>query len=82
MIKLANEELLKFDDREVRKKFIETVESGIYFGTNVEGEDVQVLVDRGKGMAVKTNHKEKPLWWEVVEYDSEGFQESVSYRHV
>ena len=63
-----------------RKVFIDNIESGIYTGRNVEGEEVILMNENRVGMEIWTKHKEKPNWWEVVSYDEDGFQESVSYK--
>lgn len=69
---------LDFTSREVRKRFISKY-TGLYSGYNVDGEMVVVESTKDVGMLVKTIHKEKPKWFEVVEYDKDGFQQSVSY---
>ena len=33
-----------------------------------------------KIMEIWTKHKEKPNWWEIVSYDEDGSQESVTYK--
>lgn len=68
-------------DREDIKNFINTQESNIYTGVNEDSEDVIIVLERGKGMVIKTRHHSKPHWYECVEYDNLGFQVSVSYEH-
>ncbi len=72
--------MYQFDKREVKQEFIHNTESGIYTGTNVNGEDVVVIVEQGQGMDVKTIRKAKPRWFEVIEYDSEWYQVSIAYE--
>lgn len=68
------------ENREGRKYFISILRSGLYDGTNTAGESVLVGVEQGKGMVIKTIHANKPKWYEVVEYDEDGFQCGVSYE--
>lgn len=78
--KIVKNILLEIDTVEGRYKFIHCVDSGIYTGTNVDGEDVIIEIQKGKGMNIWTIHAEKPNWWEIVEYNECGGQESVSYK--
>lgn len=73
---------LDFTKREVREQFIRCNASNIYVGKNVDDEEVIVMLDQGKGMLVKTIHKEKPMWYEVVEYDNLGISQGVTYEPV
>lgn len=66
---------------EAKKEFIQTYESGMYVGKNVEDEKVILMNDNHHGMEIWIKHKEKPNWWEVVSYDKDGYQESVTYEH-
>lgn len=68
------------DTWEGREKFIRTMESDLYTGRNVDGEEVQIRLQQGVGMEVWTRHDSKPNWWEVVSYDQYGFQVSVTYK--
>ena len=68
------------DTLENRAKFIREMESDLYVGKNVDGEEVQVRLQQGAGMEIWTRHHEKPRWWEVVSFDEYGFQESVTYK--
>lgn len=70
----------KLDTASERAKFIQDTDSGIYLGTNEEGEEVIILLDRGKGMTVQVRHAEKPKWYECIHYDVNGWQEGVSYE--
>lgn len=72
--------VIDFSDRGTIKKFICENQSSVYEGTNIEGEEVFILLEQGMGMDVKTIKKEKPRWFQVVEYDSDGYQLSVSYE--
>lgn len=63
-----------------RKKFIDSFESGMYAGRNVEDEEVILMNENHVGMEIWTKHKEKPNWWEIVSYDKDGSQESVTYK--
>ena len=71
-----------FESREARKEFIHNTESNIFTGKNVDGENVVVVLERGKGMDVKTQKHGKPGWYEVVEYDEEGYQVGVTYEKI
>jgi hypothetical protein len=51
-----------------------------YTGTNVDGEEVQVFIQQGQGMIIKTKHTAKPKWWECVEFDVDGYQAGVTYE--
>lgn len=73
---------LDFSKREIRAEFIKNTESGLYSGTNVDGEEVIVMLEKGKGMDVYTIHKEKPRWYEVIDYDETGERLSVRYEPV
>jgi len=75
-------ENLDFENRETRKKFISSTDSGIYDGLNVEDEHVLVFIQKGKGMTVKTRKKTKSNWYECIHYDANGFQEGVSYKFI
>ena len=65
-----------------RLVFMKQYGEGIFKGHNVDSDPVIVIIDKNNGMIVKTRHSEKPKWWECVEYDSDGWQESVSYEPV
>ena len=70
------------NDRRGRARFIAAMESDIYTGKNVDGEDVIIKLQQGDGMTVSTRHAEKPKWWEDAEYDADGDLVSVSYSPV
>ena len=78
--KVVKDVLAAMNTVEGRREFIRCAESGLYDGSNVDGEMVVVTVTRGKGMNVATIHAAKPNWWEVVEYDEGGHQLSVTYK--
>lgn len=65
-----------------RGKFIQETESGVYSGTNEYGETVVILLQQNEGMVVRTIHHSKPNWFEVIEYNAFGEQESVSYEFI
>jgi len=65
-----------------RKRFMSCVGEGLYAGHNIDGEEVIVCVGCDNGMTISTIHKEKPNWYEVVEYDEDGYQVSVSYEAI
>jgi hypothetical protein len=67
------------NDKE-RRDFIHNTESSIYTGINEDGEDVVVMLDKGRGMDVKTVKKTKPKWYEIIEYDEDGFNVGVRYE--
>lgn len=70
---------LNFEMLEERVAFIKE-NNGIFAGKNCDGDEVIVQCQQGEGMIVKTRHSSKPNWYEVVEYDSDGFQDSVTYE--
>ena len=72
--------LAEMDTAKGRKKFIDSFESGMYAGRNVEDEEVILMNENHVGMEIWTKHKEKPNWWEIVSYDEDGSQESVTYK--
>lgn len=65
---------------EGRRGVISCIENGIYTGKNIDGETILLKLEQGKGMTVSTIHKDKPKWFEVIEYDADGWQCSVSYE--
>lgn len=69
----------RFDTREGRAEFIETAEVGIYTGISASGLQVRVHLGK-KGMSVYTEQKEKPKWWQVIDYDTDGYQEAIRYE--
>lgn len=64
-------EVLSFNEPKEIKKFIAENESNIYTGKNVDGQDVMIRLDKGKGMLVETLNSKG--WWEWNEYDESGF---------
>lgn len=74
--------MINFDTSESIREFIHNNESSIYEGTNIDGESVIVLLEKGKGMIVKTQKHNKPKWFEVVEYDEDGYQTGVTYEPI
>lgn len=72
--------MYKLDTRESRYDFIRNNKSSIYSGTNEDGEEVIVFLQQNEGMEIWTKHHAKPMWYEVVYYDSEGWSEGVSYK--
>ncbi len=71
---------IKMDVIADRHKFIQNMESNLYVGKNVDGEEIQIRLQKGVGMEVWTRHHAKPRWWEVVTFDDQGFQVSVTYK--
>jgi hypothetical protein len=72
--------MFNFETREGRVEFIHNNESSLYEGKNIDGEQVIVMLQKGEGMDVKTRHHNKMNWWEIIEYDAEGFQVGVTYE--
>jgi hypothetical protein len=66
-------ENLDFTDIEQRKAFIHANESSLYFGTSVDGKEVIVQLDKGKGMTVKYLNEKN--WYECINYDENGYRE-------
>ena len=56
--------------------------AGGRFGPLFVGEEVVVVVKQNDYMLIKTVHESKPNWYEVVEYDEEGYQLSISYEAI
>lgn len=63
-----------FAASEGRARFIAEMESSMYGGTNVDHEEVLVFQQQNDGMEVWTIHQNKPDWYEVVHYGSDGNQ--------
>lgn len=63
-------EILSFDNVEEIKKFIKENESNLYTGKNIDGQEVMVRLEKGKGMIVETLNSKG--WWEWNEYDEYG----------
>lgn len=61
---------LNFENIEEIKKFIAENESNLYSGKNVDGQEVMVRLEKGKGMIVETLNSKG--WWEWNEYDEYG----------
>ncbi|WP_409969640.1 hypothetical protein RFF05_06940 [Bengtsoniella intestinalis] len=61
-------------------KLIASTESTILSGHNDQGEEVYIALQQGVGMTHMTKHASKPKWLEVVEYDADGYVESLSYQ--
>jgi hypothetical protein len=68
---------LNFDRPEVIKHFINNTESDMYGGKNVEGETVNVMLQKGVGMDVRTNQKNG--WIRLDSYDSNGLKELETF---
>lgn len=64
--------------RDGRVRLINEMESGIYTGSNVDGEDCIVMLDKGVGMTIK--RLQSNGYFECVDYDSNGYQECVYYE--
>ena len=67
------------NDKE-RAEFIETTASGVYDGTTEHDEFCLLQVEKGDYMIVKIQRKEKPEWFECIEYDKHGCQVGVFYE--
>lgn len=65
---------------EGRRGFITNEDSGIYSGSNVDGQPVIVIMSKNDGMFVKTQTSER--WRQVVEYDCDGSKLGVSFEAV
>lgn len=63
--------ILDLNNLDEIKKFILEHESNIYTGKNVDGQDIIVKLDQGKGMIIETLNSKN--WWEWTEYDEAGF---------
>lgn len=69
----------RFDTREGRAEFIAKAEVGIYEGVTPSGLKVRVFLGK-TGMSIYTEQKTKPKWWQVVDYDVDGYQEGIRYE--
>jgi len=68
-------------DRNQVRKIIEECDSWDgYHGTNVDGDEVWLFVQKDQGLVIKTKHAAKPKWWECVSYDADGDPEGVTYE--
>jgi hypothetical protein len=74
--------MIKLDTKEQRKIFIQNTESNIYSGKNINNEEIIIYLEKGKGMDIKTKRHEKKKWYEVIEYNNNGHQISLSYEPV
>lgn len=63
--------ILDFSNVAEIKKFILEHESNIYTGKNVDGQDIIVKLDQGRGMIIEILNSKN--WWEWTEYDEAGF---------
>lgn len=63
--------ILDFSNVAEIKRFILEHEFNIYTGKNVDGQDIIVKLDQGKGMIIETLNSKN--WWEWIEYDEAGF---------
>lgn len=63
--------ILNFEKPADIKKFIAENESELYTGKNVDGQEVRVWLEKGKGMKVEVLNNKG--WWEWNEYDEDGF---------
>lgn len=70
--------LLDFSETKNVKKFINSHETGMYCGKNVDGEDVIVKISKGIGMEVETLQSNG--WWVIHEYDENGIFVSEDFR--
>lgn len=68
------------NERRYRAIFSDCMESGMYEGKNVDGEETRIFLEQGGGMIIKTCHTAKPRFWECVYFDKDGYQEAVSYE--
>lgn len=76
---MKNEKLkLNFENPDEIKQFIHENDSGIYSGINADGNDVIVLLEKGKGL--KTQLLQTNGWCLVHEYDQNGFCEYEGYE--
>lgn len=69
-----------FTEPSGRAKFISEQESSIYIGHNQDHEQVMIFLEKGVGCIIKTKHRNKPKWWECLEYDKDGYLIGESYE--
>ena len=63
-----------------RANFIANTNSGTYKGTTEADESCILTLQKGEGMIMKIQRKEKPEWFECIEYDNDGCQIGVFYE--
>ena len=68
---------LDFTKKTIRKKFINS-NDGRYYGVDLTGATVRVDVNKKQDMAVWTPTHGK--WYEIVYYDKQGSQDSITYK--
>ena len=76
---IVAEMLKNMDTQEGRKTFIQSMESGVYTGFDVDGGETIIMQEQGVGMEIRTCHKGKENWYECVEIDKDGYPEGVKY---
>ena len=54
------------------------IDSSLYTSTDDEGRQVIIQLQKGSGAIVSTLHKNG--WYEVVDYDVNGFVQGVNYE--
>jgi len=74
--------LVDLSTQEKIKDFIHNTESSLYGGRNVDGEQYVMYLQQGEEMTIKTIKHGKPDWYQVTHYNSDGFQECVSYEKI
>lgn len=71
-------EQIDFTEPNSVKEAIQTLESSVYGGKNVDGEKVIVLLQRNIGMTVHVHQSNG--WIRVDDYDAAGYKESETYN--
>lgn len=70
----------RFNTREARAEFIRNAESDCYTGRTEDGREARVFLQKGVGMNVMLEQRDKPNWWEVISYDADGYQDGITYE--
>lgn len=60
---------LNFEDDNSIIEFIDTMISGIYFGKNIEGDDITVTIENKFGMRISTYQRNN--WIRIMDYQIE-----------
>lgn len=71
-------ERIDFTEPNSVKKAIQMLESSIYGGKNVDGENVDVLLEQNVGMVVHVYQSNG--WIRIDEYNADGIKESETYN--
>jgi hypothetical protein len=69
---------LDFSDTKAVKDFINNTRSGMYFGKNVEGESIMILLDKEEGFELHTDQSNG--WTRINDYNEDGVCEGERWN--